>query len=375
MKTRQRFSSLLFFCLIAIVCVGSPSQLLAKSKVVTLNFCVQHPAQDPMVSLINEAEKRHIWEASGQTIKINMIPSAGAVSAASELFDAARIGIVDIACHSAERTAGRFTLSDVIMLPGMTSWPSSLQVGMTLRALYEKYPEIRAEYKGVHVLTFHSSSVAVVNSLKKPIKTLGDWKGMVVKTGGEYRIETVKALGGQVVNLDPGEWYDAAAKGVYGIFADNYVASYIFGVADLINYSTNFSLGSDYFIHVMNENTWNKLTPEQKELFTFKAQEIDTKMFGYKFNSDEVASKEKLETKMKAAGYPSIYDLPKDEAEKWRQTVQPVWDIWLKDAKTKGAPAQAILDDCIKFAEQYSYKNYNPDMSSTIAQWNKLPSP
>lgn len=280
MKIGRLFGAVLLSGLAATLTLGGPSPAAAKEKVKTLNFCVQHPAQDPMVGLINEGEKRHIWDASGHTIKINMIPSAGAVSAASELFDAARIGIVDIACHSAERTAGRFTLSDVIMLPGLTSWPSSLQVGMTLRALYNKYPEIRAEYPGVHVLTFHSSSVGVINSFKKPIKSLEDWKGMVVKTGGEYRIEAVQALGAQVVNLDPGEWYDAAAKGVYSIFADNYVASYIFGVAELINYSTNFGLGSDYFIHVMNETVWKKLTPEQKALFTFEAQEMDTKMFG-----------------------------------------------------------------------------------------------
>jgi ABC-type glycerol-3-phosphate transport system substrate-binding protein len=56
----------------------------ATTKVTTLNFCVQHPAQDPMVSVINEAEKRHLWDASGHTIKLNVIPSAGAVSAASE---------------------------------------------------------------------------------------------------------------------------------------------------------------------------------------------------------------------------------------------------------------------------------------------------
>jgi TRAP-type transport system periplasmic protein len=347
----------------------------AAAKVVTLNFCVQHPAQDPMVGVINEAEKRHLWDASGQTLKLNIIPSAGAVSAASELYDAARTGIVDMACHSAERTAGRFTLSDVVMLPGMTTWPSSMQVGMTLRALYNKYPAIQAEYKDVHVLTFHSSSVGVINSFKKPILTLADWQGQVVKTGGEYRIKSAEALGAQVVNLDPGEWYDSASKGVYSIFVDNYVASYIFGVADLINYSTNWGLGSDYFIHVMNLDTWNKLTPDQQKLLTFAAEEEDTQMFGYRFNSDEVASKAKLEAKMKAAGNPGIVDLSADEAAKWQAKVQPIWDLWVKDANAKGAPGQQILDDCIALCKQYSYQNYHPDMSGKISEWGNLPAP
>lgn len=78
---------------------------------------------------------------------------------------------------------------------------------------------------------------------------------------------------------------------------------------------------------------------------------------------------------MKAAGYPAIYELPAEEAAKWQAKVQPVWDKWLKDATAKGAPAQAILDDCVKFAAQYSYENLNPDMSATIAEWNALPSP
>jgi TRAP-type C4-dicarboxylate transport system substrate-binding protein len=280
-----------------------------------------------------------------------------------------------MACHSAERTAGRFTLTDVVMLPGMTTWPSSMQVAMTLRALYAKYPAIQAEYKDVHVLTFHSSSVGVINSFKKPIKTLADWQGQVVKTGGEYRVKSAEALGAQVVNLDPGEWFDSASKGVYSIFVDNYTASYIFGVADLINYSTNWGLGSDYFIHVMNLNTWNNLTPDQQKLFTFEAQEVDAQMFGYRFNSDEVASKAKLEAKMTAAGYPGIYNLPADEAAKWQAKVQPVWDLWLKDATAKGAPAQDILNDCIAFCKQYSYENYHPDMSAKIAEWGNLPAP
>lgn len=345
-----------------------------EGKVYELSFCVQHPYQDPMVCVINEAQKKWLWDESDGRIEVTIIPSAGAVSSASELFDAARTGIVDIACHSGERTAGRFTLTDVISLPGMVSWPSSLQVGLTLRALYEKYPEIQAEYAGVHMLTFHSSSVSVPCSIKEPIETMEDFEGKMVRVGGEYRIKSYEALGATTMDLDPGEWYDAGAKGVYDVFDGNFQCLIIFGVFDLINYANTFPNGADFFIHLMNEDSYNNLPADLQALLTWDQQEVDTKIFGWKFNLDEYAAKEALEAKFADAGLPPVYDLPAAEEARWLDKVKPIWDMWLADAEAKGAPAQAILDDCVKFCEQYSYESMNPDMSSILAGWEALPS-
>ena len=47
-------------------------------------------------------------------------------------------------------------------------------------ALYEKYPELQNEFKGVKVLGFHANGPAQVHTLKEPIRTLEDWKGKVM---------------------------------------------------------------------------------------------------------------------------------------------------------------------------------------------------
>ena len=123
----------------------APTAPTTPAKVYELAFCVQHPYQDPMVCIINEAQKKWLWAESDGRIRTTIIPSAAAVASAAELYDAARTGVVEMACHCTVNTWGRFTLADVITLPAVTTWPSSLQVGMTLRELFKKYPEIQKE--------------------------------------------------------------------------------------------------------------------------------------------------------------------------------------------------------------------------------------
>jgi len=342
------------------------------AKVYELKFCVQHPYVDPMVSVINEAQKKWLWEKSDGRIKMTIIPSAGAVSSASELYDAAKTGIVDMACHSAERTAGRFVATDVIMIPHITTWPSSLQVAMTLRALYDKYqddPEVQKEFAGVKMITFHCSSVDVINTMKKQVTTPADLKNMPYQVGGEYKMRGMKALGVSVVSLDPSEWGDSASKGIIEGFEGNYQALFIFGVAPYIKYSTKWTSGADYFFHVMNQDYFNKLPTDLQGLFSWQNQETDSKIFGWKFDQDEIAAKAKLEEMM---GHPAL-ELTPDQEKAFNDIVAPIADEWIADANSKGLDGAAILADTKKFLAQYAYPAYYPDMGLTLDEWSALP--
>ena len=162
-------------------------------KVIELTIANQHPGEFPMNRVINESWGRWLERESGGRIKLRILPSE-TVAKAADIFDAARTGIVDIGCQFLAMTPGRFPLNEVVELPLIFS--SSRAAALTHMALYEKYPELQNEFKGVKVLGFHYNGPAQVHTLNKPIRALQDWKGQVIVGWGPYAANIISALGG-----------------------------------------------------------------------------------------------------------------------------------------------------------------------------------
>lgn len=374
----KRFKVLLVICIIMLVSVILAAGCAAPSKpsaeeIYELTFACQHPPESSFTKAYL-AWANWIEKESGGRIKITVLPAEQAAKA-TDHYDAAKNGVVDIACQLLPLNPGRWVLTEVVQLPLIFEFPGSTAAGLTALSLCEKYPEIQAEYEGVKILAFHCNGPAHIHTIKEPVSTLQDLKRMIVTTvGGEYAVESLRALGAVPETILPGEIYDALAKGVIDGDALEWEGQAVWNFYEHTNYSTEVGLFLSPFVHVMNQDTWNKLPPDLQELFT---GEESVRRFslalGYNFDKTDIVSRQKIDEAYKARGYPEVYVLPPEERAKWIEAVEPVREQWIKKATVKvgEAKARAILEDALKFAEQY--KGYPdevfPEGAEILREW------
>ncbi|MCL6477574.1 MAG: TRAP transporter substrate-binding protein [Peptococcaceae bacterium] len=332
----------------------------AEKKVYELTFGVAHPMEVPMMSEINTAWKNWIEKESGGRIKITFYPAEQAAKA-SDLFDAARDGIVDIGCQMYMTAPGRFPLSEVTMLPFLFDSPGAIAASLTAHDLYKKFPEIQNEYKGVKVLGFHATALNQIHTVKKQVKTLEDLKGLLLNSAGTYGVATIESLGATAEMLAPSEKYDALAKGVVVGNASEWEGQFSWKLFEHTNYSTQADLFTYTFVHVMNLNTWNSLPPDLQALFSEERCIDQSIALAYVFDRDDAKYKQQLDEVYKKRGYPGVYVLPAEERERWKKAAQPVYDRWLIDASAKVGEEKAkeILNAAREIAKQYSSYDIN----------------
>ena len=338
----------------------TPTPTPTPEKVFNLSLSDIHPAEDPMNSVIAASWFKWLERESKGRIKMTLLHSAQAAPQEGQ-YDAARTGIVNIAVQVLPALPGRFPISEVVDLPFMFDYPSSRAQSLTLMALYEKYPELQAEFPDVKVLFFHASAGSELSTVKKQVRTMQDLKGMVLLSVGTYNNLALAALGATPELINPFESYDALVKGVLDGSTVNWMAQQVFGQVEAIKYSTETCMCVDPFIEVMNLDTWNSLPADLQALFVGENAWRISELYGYRFDVDNGAARDAISEKYKTAGLPEVYTLPAAEKAKWLEKVQPVWEEWVKTAAAKvgEAKARAILEDAQKFAKQYSDENFS----------------
>ena len=182
-------------------------------------------------------------------------------------YDFARTGQADVAWFLHGATPGRFPLTELVQLPYLVG---SAEIGTKILndpELRSKY--LDAEHRGVKVLLLLTHQPGNVHTTKKPIRTVEDMKGMRIRFASPTIRDFVAALGGTPVGVPPTEQVEQLQKGtIDGVFIDYGGAGIAFKMGGIVKYSTEmYSYVSSFGIG-MNEDFWNKLPPDLKELVT-----------------------------------------------------------------------------------------------------------
>ena len=354
------------------LCMAFFAATSASAKTYKLTYATQHPAEAPMNKVVNQAWIKWLDAESNGKLKVTLYP-AEQIAKSTDLYDAAMNGLSDIACQMIPLNPGRWPLTEVTMLPFLYDFPGSRTSALTAKALFDKYPEIQAEFRGVKVLGFHANGLSHVHTANKPIYKLEDLKGELLHTMGMMGVDTITALGATAENLSPSEMYDALAKGVVTGNVLEWEGQFVWHMGELTHYSTEASLTLFLFVHVMNLDTWNSLPPDIQALFEGEKGQLFDSLQGYNFDKDDIMFKGILDKKYKKEGGPGIIELSKTEKARWVKAVQPVYAQWLKTAAKKvgEAKARAILADAKKFSKQFSgYPDEAcPDCGAILKKW------
>jgi TRAP-type C4-dicarboxylate transport system substrate-binding protein len=187
----------------------------------------------------------------------------GTLTTGPRMYDGVVHGLSDLGTSHTSYTQGRFPVSDACMLPlgFQSAWVST-------KVLNDFFNEFKPkEWNDVHVLYLYSIPPFYMHTTK-PVRTMDDMKGLKIRAPG-LNADITKALGGIPVNLQMGDVYDAARRGVIdGIYVPtNTMYSFKFGEVFKYRTLSTYIGGAGVFYVVMNKDKWNSLPADIKMVF------------------------------------------------------------------------------------------------------------
>jgi TRAP-type C4-dicarboxylate transport system substrate-binding protein len=223
--------------------------------------------------------------------------------------------------------------------------PSAKVGSLVLWGLYNKYkPEAFAKVK---VLTMFTTAPTNIMS-KVPIRSLSDLKGLDLRaSGGAAQI--LSAWGANPVGMPMPATVEALQKGVVkGLFSSLETLK-DFKFAELCRYVTMTDTVIYPFAVVMNMDSWKALPADVQKIF----DDLGTEQAEWTGSYMDNHVKESIEWSKKNYHVEFIH-LNKMEKVKWNKKLQFITDNWVKNAKEKGLPAEAIVKDIYTLTKKYS---------------------
>ena len=226
-------------------------------KPLELKFATSMPARHPMTTDAYEVWAKRVEEAADGRIKITVFPGDTLISP-MDAYDATRKGACDISMLVQSYEPKRFSLTMVMKQP--LDLPNAVVSGKVARELYQKFPEIRAEYQDVKLLFFYSTSPYQIHTAKKPIYSREDLKGLLIRVGGPVDKAIAEALRGVPEFLHMPDTYLALGKGVLDAQMSPFGPMKGLKTADVTRYHLeNANLHVNIFGIIMNMKKWNRL--------------------------------------------------------------------------------------------------------------------
>lgn len=181
------------------------------------------------------------------------------------------------------------------------------------------------ESQGFIGLAFYDSGSRSIYSVKKPVKTLADTKGMKIRVQqSDLWVALMEAMGANATPMPFGEVYTALKTGLVDAAENNYPSyesTRHFEVAKYYN-KTEHSMAPE--ILLFSKKVWDGLTPEDQKAIRAAAKES----VGHMRKLWDEREAKSLET-VKAGGA-QIVEVDKAS---FQAAMKPVYDKFLKDPK------------------------------------------
>ncbi|MBA7569133.1 Solute-binding protein [subsurface metagenome] len=320
-------------------------------KPIEMSFALWFPPAHSMVKATAEPWAAEVEKQTEGRLKITIF-SGAALGKAPDHYDLAVTGMADITAFNPGFTPGYFPLSSVIELPLLSRGATASSYVMW--ELFKEFPEIQAEFDLVKMFGFYVTDPTQLYTVDKPIRTLEDMEGMIIRVPDERAADAVTLLGGTPMFMPMTELYQALERGTIDGCLVAIEACPSFRVHEVTKYCTMLDLSSLTFGVAWNLDSWNRLPQDiQKLLQEDLGPYYMMERFGPAF---ENTTQYGLEL-MREVGVEEIYLSP-DEMVRWVERVMPVREAWVKDMEANGLPAGKILDEAIRLEEKY-YRELN----------------
>jgi TRAP-type C4-dicarboxylate transport system substrate-binding protein len=335
----KKISLLLLTSLVAGIALLPATRVFAQAPV-KLKFSNFFPATH-QYAVLGQQFCDEIKKRTNGKVEIAYYPS-GILTTATKMFEGVVNGVSDLGLSHCEYTRGRFPVTETLSLP--LGYPSGYVAGQVTNDFYNQFHP--KEWDAVHVLLFYSTGPQIISTVKKPVKTLEDLKGLKIRATGRPA-DVLKALGGTPVGVEMSDIYDGLQRGVVDGLLTSMEVQKGWKTGEIIRYATlSYKVGTVYtFYIVINKNKWNALPEDAKKIFTETATQWKDK-YGVASNDIDIEGRDFL---MKNGG--QLISLSDEESKRWVTAAHPVIEKHLKELEAKGHK-RAELEGYLKFISE-----------------------
>ena len=240
----------------------SSSDAASSQETTVLRFSHFYPSTSDINEQIFEPWAKKIEADSNGRLKVEVYPSA-TISKADTAYESAVKGTIDIGSQVQGYTSGRFPLSQIAELPGLSN--SSTQTGCMLQTLYDN-GAIASEYDDSHLLFMFATGPGTLHSTNKLIKTPEDMRGMRIRRPSAVAGDIIESMGASPVGLPANDIYTSLQRGVVDGLSFPWEAMATFKLDELTKYHTNMPFYSSALMVTMNKDKYEGLPEDLKQV-------------------------------------------------------------------------------------------------------------
>jgi TRAP-type C4-dicarboxylate transport system substrate-binding protein len=216
----------------------------------------------PMDRFIMRPWSKELAKQSGGALMVRIYPGGALGKGPVLQFKRAVDGIADIAFGLQGFTSNLFPRTGLIELPGMAP-----NAAVAAEKLWDAFPQLAPEYKRVKVLALWTNESQILMTRNKPIRSIGDMKGLKFRVPSKTQSKAIKALGGVPVFMPITRVYNALNTGVVDGVLTGPSTVLSFKFHEVAKYFTvGLPMGRSPFFLVMNKRTWNGLSSKDQDL-------------------------------------------------------------------------------------------------------------
>jgi TRAP-type C4-dicarboxylate transport system substrate-binding protein len=312
----------------------------AQAEVIKLKAANYLPVTHKM-SLLTQWFCDEVKRRTNGRVEIAYYPG-GTLLSPVKMYDGILSGIADMGLSHIQYTRGRFPVLEVFDLPlGFPSGWVNTQVCMDFFAKFKP-----KEFDDVHVFYVTPAGALILQTAKKPVKTLEDLKGLKIRATGQLA-DVFKYLGAVPVPLAMPDVYESLRRGVIDGVSVDYSTLKYWKFAEVVKYVTStWKIGTTItFYFAINKKKWDQLPPDVQKIMDevgLEAKEKQARLW----NEMDLEGIEVF----KAQGG-QIFELSDSEAGKWIKAVEPVIAGYKKSMVEKGFK-ESDIEGWIKFIKE-----------------------
>jgi C4-dicarboxylate-binding protein DctP len=301
---------------------------------VIIRLVVPAAAGDPLTEKDEEMARRFNSRVKGE-YEIRIFPGES-LAKIPEYFDAVRVGAIEMADVAWGVYAGLDPRLSLIETPFLfNNIEAGIAASKRLLPLHDKILQEKFNAKALGLINF--SGIELLSS--RPVKSLEDWKGMMIGAISPTMANMIKELGGSPVTVMWTDLYTSLQKGVIDGAANGTHGSIENGLTDVCTDISYFFGAAAWNGYTINLDLWKKMPPNVQQILLEEADRavdwMHNKLLQYEVDDIKTFKKRGL----------NIHIISNSERDKWRQRLRDYQEKQLSSMGEFGIKVKEIADD------------------------------
>lgn len=249
---------------------------------------------------------------------------SGTLLKAEELIPGLMQGTADIVFQTDSYAMGTYPVLGILELPFLykdaEDYSQKTRIGTPLYNLINK----ELAKQNLFMLAHMAATPEYLWTVKKPVKSLADFKGLRVRVAGRVEAQTVSVLGGSTTTVSSAELYEALQRGTVDGTVCYLGTIPARSLQEVVKYGTISNFGTYGEQIYFRLDKWQKLPPDVQNLFIEAGKKYEDSIKKALQYQDE-----KYWPAIKKSNIKLIKLTPEQEKQ-FKDTTLAVWEWWKK---------------------------------------------